>query len=197
MSKTKEKIKMPTSERISDIGIGTIIALISIFLATGIMVAVAQGEFGGELLMPTIGSLVLFLIGAWALRVIYRGVKGYRYRAGKVLGSTARKYSKTTDFIEKKLGQLIVFALSLIGPLLMLSGLGVFVYQIIMYLKTGSWGPMPLEVLITYDGTVPSYINPEDWVGLNNIVKWVFQNLSISIAGMLAGFWIWMIADEA
>ncbi len=111
-----------------------------------------------------------------------------------------RAFAKTMEEARNFLGKLsaldFIFggmsatALFLSG-LVFLSGVGVTVYQAVLWLRDGVWSQLPLLALFDYffEGSAfQAWIqNPGSWYGLHTIVSWLLENVPVSLACVTAG----------
>ena len=72
------------------------------------------------------------------------------------------------------------------ASIFILSGVGVFCYQVFMWMKNGMWSELPIQVLFNFlfENTLLAQwlSNPESWFGLQKVVEWLLQNIPLSAA---------------
>ena len=72
------------------------------------------------------------------------------------------------------------------ASLFLLSGLGLVSYQVFLWMKDGIWPEFPIEVVFNFlfENTLLAQwlSNPESWFGLQKIVEWLLQNITLSAA---------------
>ncbi|MBI5426714.1 MAG: hypothetical protein HZA02_00370 [Nitrospinae bacterium] len=107
----------------------------------------------------------------------------------KTLEEARSFYGKLSalDFI---FGGMSATALFLSG-LVFLSGIGVTVYQAVLWLRDGVWSQLPLLALFDYffeGSALQAWLQkPESWYGLHEIVSWLLENVPLSLACVAAG----------
>jgi hypothetical protein len=74
----------------------------------------------------------------------------------------------------------------LIGAFGFLAGVGVFLYQIYLWLKLGQWVSMPLSTMIVWLGFDFSSVTNITWIGIQKLVVWSLD-LPLSIVSIIAG----------
>lgn len=75
----------------------------------------------------------------------------------------------------------------LLGAFGFISGVGVLIYQLYLWLKLGEWVSMPLSTLLVWLGFDYSSITNIAWVGVQKLVVWCLD-LPLSIAAIMLGF---------
>jgi hypothetical protein len=83
----------------------------------------------------------------------------------------------------------------------LLGAIGVFGYQIIIWLRSGEWTSLPFGVIFLYfepdwfmatDGWLN---NPQDWKGIHKIIEFILLKLPLSIGLFISGILSsWIIA---
>ena len=80
----------------------------------------------------------------------------------------------------------ITMAVMAFSSLFLLSGIGLVVYQVFLWMKDGIWPEFPIEVVFNFlfENTLLAQwlSNPESWFGLQKIVEWLLQNIPLSVA---------------
>ena len=86
------------------------------------------------------------------------------------------------DFI----GLSITTAVMTFASIFILSGVGVFCYQLFLWMKSGVWSELAIQVLFNFlfENTLLAQwlSNPESWFGLQKVVEWLLQNIPLSAA---------------
>jgi len=77
-----------------------------------------------------------------------------------------------------------VVALGIAGGLILLTGVGLWVYQIIYWLRYGSWFSIPATTILPIDQFAYMFY----WVGVQKIILW-FADLHLAIYCILFGIW--------
>lgn len=96
-----------------------------------------------------------------------------------------------TSRIGFNIRQLLSGAIVLLGLLLVLAGVVVLILQIVGYLKSGEWRPVPVLQMVT--PYFPWLRNPQSWLGLHKIVVDAINFVPVSVllaivGGLIAGF---------
>ena len=72
------------------------------------------------------------------------------------------------------------------ASIFILSGVGVFCYQVFLWMKSGIWTEFPIQVLFSFlfENTLLAQwlIKPESWFGLQRVVEWLLNNIPLSAA---------------
>jgi len=72
------------------------------------------------------------------------------------------------------------------ASLFLLSGFGLVVYQVFLWMKDGIWPELPIEVVFNFlfENTLLAQwlSSPESWYGLQRVVEWLLQNIPLSVA---------------
>ena len=80
----------------------------------------------------------------------------------------------------------ITMAVMAFSSLFLLSGIGLVVYQVFLWMKDGIWSEFQLMVVFNFlfENTLlfQWLNNPESWFGLQKVVEWLLQNIPLSIA---------------
>ena len=88
--------------------------------------------------------------------------------------------------------------LSLLGLLLslmvVLSGFGILGYQILIWLQDGVWNALPLMMVFEFlfeNSVLGQWMqNPESWLGLQQVLKWILENTPISLVLIVKGLFL-------
>jgi len=107
---------------------------------------------------------------------------------------TATKKLSFVDFIfTGTLASIAIF-----GSMILLAGIGLLSYQSLLWLQSGVWTEYPLLSVFTFlfENTALHQwiINPESWVGLQKLFLWVLESIPISLALMVPGLSITIMA---
>jgi hypothetical protein len=107
---------------------------------------------------------------------------------------TATKKLSLSDFIfTGTLASIAVF-----GSMILLAGIALLSYQSLLWLQSGVWTEYPLLSVFTFifENTALHQwvINPESWVGMQKLILWVLESIPVSLALMVPGFSITIIA---
>ena len=88
--------------------------------------------------------------------------------------------------------------ISLLGAGSFLGGAGVLAYQIIDWLKTGEWFPVPVWKIFELMGSDLSFIPEIEWRGLQKILLWLLDlplSIALPVSGILlalgVGWFVW------
>ncbi|MEJ1381607.1 MAG: hypothetical protein RPT95_11710 [Candidatus Sedimenticola sp. (ex Thyasira tokunagai)] len=75
------------------------------------------------------------------------------------------------------------------GVFLIFAGIGLFGFQIFMYLKHGEWFELPLTILISFgpEKLVSWLSNPTSWQGLHKIIDGALELMPIPLFSVVAG----------
>ena len=74
----------------------------------------------------------------------------------------------------------------LLGAAFLLSGVGVFVYQIYEWLRYGEWVPMSILWLLNFHEGLQSWVYyPTEWVGVHTALGWVPLSLTLFLLGIV------------
>jgi hypothetical protein len=89
----------------------------------------------------------------------------------------------------KRLNSFGLILLTSFGVLLVIISLCIIGYQGYSFLKSGVWSGFPLELVVDY---MPSdlaswYYQPENWLGVQKIVSYVFASVPLSLFLFIAG----------
>jgi len=76
------------------------------------------------------------------------------------------------------------------GPILLILGVGIIIFQIYAFLRYGAWKPYPLSYLVYT--IYPEYLlYPEgDWIGLKKIISTTIDLIPLSIFLIFSGFYL-------
>lgn len=74
-----------------------------------------------------------------------------------------------------------------LGLLIILVALSVFIYQVYLWLRTGTWTPMPFYLLFSWLGVDLSPIGNMEWQGIKKIIIFVLE-FPLSVMLILLGF---------
>ena len=89
-------------------------------------------------------------------------------------------------------------AIAVFGSVILLAGIGLLSYQSILWLQIGAWTEYPLLSVFTFlfENTALHQwiINPDSWVGLQKLFLWVLKSIPVSLALMVPGFSITIMA---
>jgi hypothetical protein len=107
---------------------------------------------------------------------------------------TATKKLSLVDFIfTGTLASIAVF-----GSMVLLAGIGLLSYQSLLWLQSGVWTEYPLLSVFTFlfknTALHQWIINPESWVGLQKLFLWALESIPVSLALMVPGFSITIMA---
>jgi hypothetical protein len=111
----------------------------------------------------------------------------------KEIKTTTKKLSLIDFIFTGTLASIAVF-----GSMILLAGIGLLSYQSILWLQSGVWTEYPLLSVFTFlfENTALHQwiISPESWVGLQKLFLWVLESIPVSIALMVPGFSITIMA---
>ena len=107
---------------------------------------------------------------------------------------TATKKLSLADFIfTGTLASIAVF-----GSVIFLAGIGLLSYQSLLWLQSGVWTEYPLLSVFNFlfENTALHQwiINPESWVGVQKLFLWFLESIPVSLALMITGFSIIIMA---
>ena len=107
---------------------------------------------------------------------------------------TATKKLSLADFVfTGTLASIAVF-----GSLILLAGIGLLSYQSLLWLQSGVWTEYPILTVFTFlfENTALHQwiINPESWVGMQKLFLWILESIPVSLALMVPGFSITIMA---
>ena len=83
----------------------------------------------------------------------------------------------------------------LLGTVGFLFGVGVFIYQMYLWLRLGQWVPMPLSTVLVWFGFDYSSTTHIAWMGVQKLVVWGLD-LPLSVMSILTGFAIGYFVGE-
>ncbi|MEJ1392117.1 MAG: hypothetical protein RPU34_14715 [Candidatus Sedimenticola sp. (ex Thyasira tokunagai)] len=88
-------------------------------------------------------------------------------------------------FIEK----ILQWIFNATGILFILAGIGLFGFQIFIYLKHGEWVEFPLTILTSFgpEKLVSWLSNPTSWQGLHKIIDGTLELIPLSLFAVIAG----------
>lgn len=70
----------------------------------------------------------------------------------------------------------------------------IFLYQGYSWLQNGYWSPLPLVTLFASHEFITEYSSwyntPDSWIGLNKVIRWIFEKIPLSFATIGAGFFV-------
>jgi hypothetical protein len=111
----------------------------------------------------------------------------------KEIKTTTKKLSLVDFIFTGTLASIAVF-----GSMILLAGIGLLSYQSILWLQSGVWTEYPLLSVFTFlfknTALHQWIISPESWVGLQKLFLWVLESIPVSIALMVPGFSITIMA---
>jgi len=83
------------------------------------------------------------------------------------------------------------------GFLFILAGIGLFGFQVFMYLKYGEWIELPLTTLASLgpEKFASWLIDPTSWLGLHKIISKALESIPLSLFAIVVG--VAMIVYEA
>jgi hypothetical protein len=107
---------------------------------------------------------------------------------------TATKKLSLEDFIFIS----ILTSIAVFGSMILLTGIGLLSYQSLLWLQSGVWIEYPLLSVFTFlfENTALHQwiINPESWVGIQKLFLWVLESIPVSLALMIPGLSITIMA---
>lgn len=113
--------------------------------------------------------------------------------AWKEIGAATKKLS-LADFIVA--GTLL--SVAAFGGLILLAGIGLLSYQSLLWLQSGVWTEYPMLTVFNFlFENTPLHqwiINPESWIGMQKLLLWVLESTPVSLALMVPGFSISLMA---
>ena len=111
----------------------------------------------------------------------------------KEIKTSSKKLSFADFIFTGTLASIVVF-----GCMTLLAGIGLLSYQSLLWLQSGVWTEYPLLSVFTFlfENTALHkwIINPESWVGLQKLFLWVLESIPISLALMVPGLSITIMA---
>lgn len=114
--------------------------------------------------------------------------------AWKEIGAATKKLS-LADFIFA--GTLI--SIAVFGGMILLAGIGLLSYQSLLWLQSGVWTEYPMLTVFNFlFENTPLHqwiVNPESWIGMQKLLLWVLESMPISLALMVPGFSITIMAS--
>ena len=109
--------------------------------------------------------------------------------------SAATKKLSLADFIVA--GTLL--SVAAFGGLILLAGIGLLSYQSLLWLQNGVWTEYPMLTIFNFlFKNTPLHqwmVNPESWIGMQKLLLWVLESTPVSLALMVPGFSISLIAS--
>lgn len=87
------------------------------------------------------------------------------------------------------LGLVMQFLIRSAGGLVALSGVGIFGFQIFIFLKGGSWVPLSmLELMPIIPSDLAAWLRyPESWLGLHKIAYGFLDAMPLSLLALIIG----------
>lgn len=77
---------------------------------------------------------------------------------------------------------------NIFGVTLILAGIGIFGFQIFIYLKSGQWIELPLLMVAFWPSEFVSWLyNPNSWIGLQKIIYGALELIPLSLFLVLVG----------
>ena len=91
-----------------------------------------------------------------------------------------------------------VTSVAVFGGMVLLAGIGLLSYQSLLWLQNGVWTEYPLLTVFNFlfENTALHQwiINPESWVGMQKLFLWFLESIPVSLALMVPGFSITIMA---
>jgi hypothetical protein len=79
----------------------------------------------------------------------------------------------------------------ILGIIIFFSGLGLLIYQTVLWLQDGTWTQLPLYLFfsIFFENTAfhEWVLHPESWFGLQKLFFWFLNSIPLSVALMIPG----------
>ena len=92
----------------------------------------------------------------------------------------------------------ILLSIGLFGDMILLIGFGVLTFQCFLWLQNGVWTEYDLFSVFNYIFENTEFhqwmINPESWFGMQKILIWLLEAIPVSLALMVPGFSIAILA---
>ena len=94
-------------------------------------------------------------------------------------------------------GTLTLFAV--FGGVILLVGIGLLSYQSFLWLQSGVWTEYPMLTVFNFlfENTPLHHwmVTPESWIGMQKLLLWVLESIPVSLALMVPGFSITIMAS--
>jgi len=115
--------------------------------------------------------------------------------AWKEIRAAAKKLSLADFIFAGTLTSVTVF-----GSMILLAGIGLLSYQSFLWLENGVWIEYPMLTVFNFlFENTPLHqwtVNPESWVGMQKLLLWVLESIPVSLALMVPGFSITIMAGS-
>jgi hypothetical protein len=82
-----------------------------------------------------------------------------------------------------------------LGLLIILVAISVFIYQVYLWLRTGTWTPMPFYLIFNWLGVDLSPIGNMEWQGIKKIIIFILE-FPLSVMLFLLGFTVMVYAPN-
>ena len=89
-------------------------------------------------------------------------------------------------------------SIAVLGGMILLAGIGLLSYQSLLWLQSGVWTEYPMLTVFNFlFENTPLHqwiVNPESWVGMQKLLLWLLESIPLSLALMVPGFSITIMA---
>ena len=90
-------------------------------------------------------------------------------------------------------------SIAVLGGMILLAGIGLLSYQSLLWLQSGVWTEYPMLTVFNFlfENTPLHHwmVTPESWIGMQKLLLWVLESIPVSLALMVPGFSITIMAS--
>ncbi|MFT4578767.1 MAG: hypothetical protein ACI9UO_001592 [Nitrospinales bacterium] len=91
-------------------------------------------------------------------------------------------------------------SVAVFGGMILLAGIGLLSYQSFLWLQSGVWTEYPMLTVFNFlFENTPLHqwiVTPESWIGMQKLLLWVLESIPVSLALMVPGFSITIMAGS-